>query len=65
VVSDWRVGWNDSGEWYKYTRTFPTNASKWYAYARLSSGGSSNRVQLAVGTDVIGEFRLLRPETGT
>ncbi|MBI4658882.1 MAG: hypothetical protein HY735_08565 [Verrucomicrobia bacterium] len=34
------VGWNDGGDWYNYTRVFPTPALDYNIVGRLSSGGN-------------------------
>ena len=40
------VGWNDPGEWYNYTRQFPTPAATYNVVGRLASGGNAIRAQL-------------------
>jgi hypothetical protein len=40
------VGWNDGGEWYNFTRQFPTPAQDYFVVARLSSGGAAIQTQL-------------------
>ncbi|MFO1501575.1 MAG: PA14 domain-containing protein [Verrucomicrobiota bacterium] len=40
------VGWNDGGEWYNYTRQFPSPAKDYYVVGRLASGGAALRGQL-------------------
>jgi hypothetical protein len=40
------VGWNDAGEWYNYTREFPTPAKDYYVIGRLASGGAAINSQL-------------------
>ncbi len=46
VTTDFKVGWNDPGEWANYTRNFP--AKSYLVYARLSSGGGPNDVDLSI-----------------
>lgn len=40
------VGWNDSGDWYNYTRVFPASTN-YNVYAHLASGGADENVELA------------------
>src|SRR5881409_2619058 len=42
----WTLGWNDSGDWYNYTRDFPTPAKNYAVYGHLSSGGSPINIQV-------------------
>jgi internalin A len=44
VTTDFKVGWNDDGEWYNYTRNF--SGPVYNVYARLSSGGVDMHAQL-------------------
>lgn len=47
------VGWNDAGDWYNYTRTFPGDAgavTSYKVYARLSSGGAAESAELSLVT---------------
>lgn len=47
------VGWNDAGDWYNYTRTFPSDpgaVTSYKVYARLSSGGASENAELSLIT---------------
>jgi hypothetical protein len=46
VKNWWTLGWNDSGEWYNYTREFPTPAKDYFVFGNLSSGGSPIHIQL-------------------
>lgn len=41
------VGWNDAGDWYNYTRTFPVPAKDYNVYAHLASGGADEAAELA------------------
>jgi len=41
------VGWNDAGDWYNYTRAFPTPAKDYNVYAHLASGGADEAGELA------------------
>ncbi|MBM3846054.1 MAG: carbohydrate-binding protein [Verrucomicrobia bacterium] len=69
-TANYIVGWNDAGDWYNYTRTFP--AARYNVYARLSSGGAPEAASLSLvtsdasqpdqTTELIGEFR--SPATG-
>jgi len=54
VEQNWVVGWNDSGDWQNYTRTFPTPAKKYNVYGRISSGGSPINFELALVTSGVG-----------
>jgi hypothetical protein len=47
VSCSYIVGWNDTGDWYNYTRTFPTPGKRYNVYARLSSGGGPENAELA------------------
>lgn len=46
VKNNWVVGWNNSGNWYNYTRNFPTPAADYNVVGRLSSGGSPIDIEL-------------------
>ena len=37
---DFKMGWNDNGDWYNYTRDFPEDAAYYNVIGRFSSGGS-------------------------
>jgi hypothetical protein len=45
LTTNYKVGWNDSGDWYNYTRVFPENT--YFVIASLSSGGSPNAASLS------------------
>ncbi|MBI1842027.1 MAG: hypothetical protein HYR88_14400, partial [Verrucomicrobia bacterium] len=45
AISDFKVGWNDVGDWYNYTRSFPKG--KYHPYARLASGGADIHADLS------------------
>ena len=45
TISDFKIGWNDVGDWYNYTRNFPKG--KYHPYARLSSGGADIHADLS------------------
>ena len=47
VTDWWTLGWNNGGDWYNYTRTFPNTTYK--IYGRFASGGADAR--LAVESD--------------
>ncbi|HXJ76949.1 MAG TPA: hypothetical protein VNM37_29090, partial [Candidatus Dormibacteraeota bacterium] len=44
IDPDYKVGWNDAGDWYNYTRTFPNTTYK--IYGRFASGGLDTHAQL-------------------
>jgi len=46
VTSWWTLGWNDGGEWYNYTRDFPTPAKDYEVYGHLSSGGAAINIRV-------------------
>jgi hypothetical protein len=46
VTTNFQVGWNDPGDWYNYTRTFPTPGQDYYVLARLASGGADMAARL-------------------
>src|SRR4029079_12408917 len=46
VTAWWTLGWNDAGEWYNYTRDFPTPAKDYAVYGHLSSGGAPINIQI-------------------
>ena len=46
---DFKMGWNDAGDWYNYTRDFPEGGS-YAVYGRFSSGGNPVAVDLSVVT---------------
>jgi hypothetical protein len=48
VTTGFKVGWNNVGDWYEYTRNFPSGT--YNVYARLASGGSDEHAQLALVT---------------
>ena len=35
---DFKMGWNDNGDWYNYTRDFPEDAAYYNVIGRFSSG---------------------------
>ena len=39
IEANYRIGWIGSGQWYNYTRTFPTG--KYNVYGGISNGGSA------------------------
>jgi len=73
VGANFQVGWNEAGDWYNYTRVFPTPGQDYYVMARVASGGADMRAQLdavtaGVGTTIqttakLGEFGA--PATGS
>jgi len=68
------VGWNDAGEWYDYTRRFPTPAQDYNVIGRLASGGDPIHVRMDEITagltttnqtlSKVGEFRPGRATAG-
>ena len=46
---DFKMGWNDAGDWFNYTRDFPEDGS-YAVYGRFSSGGNPVAVDLSVVT---------------
>ena len=46
---DFKMGWNDAGDWFNYTRDFPEGGS-YAVYGRFSSGGNPVAVDLSVVT---------------
>jgi adhesin HecA-like repeat protein len=72
ATNNFKVGWNEAGDWYNYSRVYPAPAQPWYFFARLASGGAANAIQVdeMVGdvstptqvTNKIGEAR--GPATG-
>lgn len=46
VNTDYKVGWNDAGDWYNYTRVFPTTGvTNYLIFGRISSGGLPESVR--------------------
>ncbi|MCI0541375.1 MAG: hypothetical protein L0Z50_39760, partial [Verrucomicrobiales bacterium] len=48
------VGWNDAGDWYNYTRDWPTPEKTYKAWVRSSSGGAAIHLELAQITAGVG-----------
>jgi len=46
VTVSHKVGWNDVGDWFNYSRVFPAPARAYHIYARLSSGLAANAIQI-------------------
>ena len=46
---DFKMGWNDDGDWYNYTRDFPEGGS-YAVYGRFSSGGAAINSKLSIVT---------------
>jgi hypothetical protein len=46
---DFKMGWNDDGDWYNYTKDFPEGGS-YAVYGRFSSGGSAISSTLSIVT---------------
>jgi len=44
IAPDYTLGWNDPGDWYNFTRTFPNSTYK--VYARFASGGLASHARL-------------------
>ena len=51
----WTLGWNDAGEWYNYTRVFPSPAQDYFVIGHLSSGGAAINIQLDQITAGVGQ----------
>ncbi|MCI0746500.1 MAG: Ig-like domain-containing protein [Verrucomicrobia subdivision 3 bacterium] len=45
INPDYKVGWNDAGDWYNFTRTFPNTTYK--IYGRFASGGTDSHFDLS------------------
>jgi hypothetical protein len=52
MTIDYKVGWNDVGDWFNYTRDFPENT--YNVFARLSSGDQPNNARLEEVTAGVG-----------
>jgi hypothetical protein len=51
-ASEFNIGWWNGGEWFNYTRTYPTN--KFYVYGRLASGQPYTGLTLGKVTSGLG-----------
>lgn len=51
VKNNWVVGWNDAGEWFNYTREFPTPAKAYTVIGRIASGGDPIHASLDIVSD--------------
>ena len=51
---NFKVGWNDTGDWYNYTRELPTVAQRYRVFANLSSGGTASAAELGLVTSGAG-----------
>ncbi|NRA97624.1 MAG: hypothetical protein HRU14_15625 [Planctomycetes bacterium] len=49
MTVDFKMGWNDDGDWYNYTRDFPEGGS-YAVYGRFSSGGAAIDAKLSIVT---------------
>ena len=47
---DFKMGWNDNGDWYNYTRDFPEDAAYYNVIGRFSSGGAPVDSKLSIVT---------------
>ena len=47
---DFKMGWNDNGDWYNYTRDFPEDAAYYNVIGRFSSGGAAVDSKLSIVT---------------
>lgn len=47
VESSHKLGWNAEGEWWNYTREFPSIAQDYWVYAHIASGNSSMALELS------------------
>lgn len=52
LTSNFKVGWNNAGDWFNYTRTFPVGV--YNGYARLASGGADEHAELGQVTSGVG-----------
>ncbi|MFP6895575.1 MAG: LamG-like jellyroll fold domain-containing protein, partial [Roseibacillus sp.] len=61
VESGWKMGWNDNGDWYNYTRDFPEDAIYYDVVGRFSSGGApvDNSLSIVSG-DTLSEDQTTR-----
>lgn len=55
LTANYKIGWNDAGDWYNYTRVFPSPARGYNIYARLSGGNSSVPTAIQLDEVVSGE----------
>jgi hypothetical protein len=47
ITANYILGWNDVGEWFNYTRTFPEPAQRYNIYGRVASEGEPIAVELS------------------
>ena len=47
---DFKMGWNDNGDWYNYTRDFPAKSAYYNVIGRFSSGGGPVDNSLSIVT---------------
>jgi hypothetical protein len=47
---DFKMGWNDNGDWYNYTRDFAGEDTYYHVYGRFSSGGAAIDSKLSIVT---------------
>ena len=47
---DFKMGWNDAGDWYNYTRDFPAKETYYNVIGRMSSGGAAINNKLSIVT---------------
>ena len=47
---DFKMGWNDNGDWYNYTRDFPSAETYYNVIGRFSSGGAAVDNSLSIVT---------------
>ena len=45
---DFKMGWNDDGDWYNYTRDFPAKETYYNVIGRFSSGGAAVNNKLSI-----------------
>jgi hypothetical protein len=51
MTVDYKIGWNDAGDWRNYTRTFPENT--YNVYARLASGHENPEMAMSARLDEV------------
>jgi hypothetical protein len=50
MAVDFKMGWNDAGDWYNYTRDFPAGVKYYNVIGRFSSGGAPPNNKLSIVT---------------
>jgi hypothetical protein len=55
TVKDWwTLGWNSSGDWFNYTRVFPSTPQNYFVFAHVGSGGPDVTLELDQVTSGVG-----------